>query len=290
MNYLTIETSDESSESETEEETVYVGQRGRPPYSTNRKEAKEKVKQSESTRELNLRSRKARPQPMEIEETEIIQPTPMVPLMQQKQKKPKMKAQPSVIDQLSPYDISDDILGMQANATLGQMLQYPNQRRNLVKILKRPKKVAETNYLHSEEDKRKTTAAKCYIRIKGTPVIAILDSGAVVSIITRKLMDKLGLEPDAPSKTVVVTANGTRERALGQITDLKIFIQDLIIPIKLQVIESKEETLLLGTDWFEKMKAKWDFDARTLQIQHDGRILKIGTTHLSDVPPQLIRS
>ena len=91
--------------------------------------------------------------------------------------------QPSIIDQLSPYDISDDILTMQAQATLGQMLQYPNQRKNLVKILKRPRKTAETNYLQSEEDKRKTTAAKCYMRIKGNPVVAILDSGAAVSII-----------------------------------------------------------------------------------------------------------
>ena len=80
--------------------------------------------------------------------------------------------------------------------------------------MKQPKKVAETNYLNSEEDKRKTTAAKCYIRIKGNPIIAILDSGAAVSIITNKLMNKLGLQPDAPSKTVVITANGTRTWAL----------------------------------------------------------------------------
>ena len=73
-------------------------------------------------------------------------------------------------------------------------------------------------------------------------------------------MDKLRLSPDSPSETVIITANGIRIRALGQISNLKISIQDLIIPIQLQVIESREETLLLGTDWFEKMKAKWDFD------------------------------
>ena len=75
--------------------------------------------------------------------------------------------------------------------------------------------------------------AKCYVRIKSNPVVAILDSGAAVSIMTRRLMDKLGLEPDNPSKTIVVTANGTREHAIGQITDLKINIQNLMIPIKL---------------------------------------------------------
>src|SRR6185369_8610729 len=133
-----------------------------------------------------------------------------------------------------------------------------------------------------------TIAAKCYVRIKENPVIAIIDSRAAVSIITNKLMNKLRLEPDAPSKTVVITANRTRARALGQITDLRICIQDLIVPIKLQVIESREETLLLGTDWLQKMKANWDFDTQTLQIQHHGKITKIGTTHFSDETPQYI--
>ena len=101
-------------------------------------------------------------------------------------------------------------------------------------------------------------------------------------------MDKLGLEPDTPSKTVVITANGTRERALGQISNLKIYIQDMIIPIKLQVIESREETLLLGTDWFEKMKAQWNFDTQTLKIYQGNRTIEIKTSYLSDLPPQLI--
>ena len=289
VNYLTIETSEESeSSSSEEEETVYIGQRGKS-YSTNRKEAKEKAKKSESAKEINLRSRKVKTQPMEIEPEVIVDWNEgQDPFAPPKKSKPRTKAQPSDIDCQKPYDIANDIFYLQSSATLGQMLQYPNQRKNLVKILKRPKKVVETNYLHSEEDKRRTTAAKCYVRIKGNPVVAILDSGAAVSIMTRRLMDKLGLEPDNPSKTIVVTANGTRERAIGQITDLKISIRDLMIPIKLQIIESREETLLLGTDWFEKMKAKWDFDTRTLQIQHDGRILKIGTTHLSDIPPQML--
>jgi hypothetical protein len=200
-------------------------------------------------------------------------------------KKPKIKSQPSVVDQLPPYDVSEDILKLPSSATVGQMLQYPSQRRNLVKILKRPKKTVETNYLQSENDSRKTSSAKCYVRIKGNPVIAILDSGAAVSIITNKLMHKLRLEPDSPSKTIVITANGNRVRALGQITKAQICIQDLIIPIKLQVIESQEETLLLGIDWFQKTRAKWNFGSQTLQIQYDDKTVKIGTTHFIDEIP-----
>ena len=192
-----------------------------------------------------------------------------------------------MVDIMKPYDIADDILQLLARATLGQMLQYPNQRRNLVKILKRPKQTVATNYLGADKKKRRTTAAKCYIQIKRDPVVAILDSGAAVSIITKRLMDKLQLEMDTSSRTVVVTADGTKTRALGQISNLNIFIQDLVIPIQLQVIESKEETLLLDTDWFEKIKVKWNFDKQSLQIYYNNRCITIGTTYLADTSPLL---
>ena len=46
-------------------------------------------------------------------------------------------------------------------------------------------------------------------------------------------MKKVGLNIDEQSNTVVVTANGERTRALGQIKKAQIAIQDLLIPIPL---------------------------------------------------------
>lgn len=59
----------------------------------------------------------------------------------------------------------------------------------------------------------RTTAARCYVRIKNNPIVAILDSGAAMSLMSKKMMDKLALKIDGPSTTVVLTVNGTRERA-----------------------------------------------------------------------------
>ena len=59
-------------------------------------------------------------------------------------------------------------------------------------------------------------------------------------------------------------ANGNRAKALGIIDNVKIALQNIAIPINLQVIESSDETLLLGTDWFNKSRAKLDFCAHTL--------------------------
>ena len=130
--------------------------------------------------------------------------------------------------------------------------------------------ISEANYIESDSQ-RKTVAMHYHVNIKGQQVIAVLDSGATVSIITAKLMKKLGLRINRDSKTIVVTANGAREKALGTIINVKITLQNIVIPIDLQVIESKDETLLLGTDWFTKARANLDFDNYTLKIQYLGK-------------------
>ena len=46
---------------------------------------------------------------------------------------------------------------------------------------------------------------------------AVVNSRAVTSIMTKKLMDKLGYKINEPSKLTIVTANGSRIRSLGKI-------------------------------------------------------------------------
>src|ERR1041384_3154218 len=102
--------------------------------------------------------------------------------------------------------------------------------------------------------------------------MAVLDSGAAASIITDRLRKKLKLKIDGPSKTVIIIANGDRQRALGEIKSVGIAIQNLLIPMRLQVIDSADETLLLGTDFFDKTEAQWDFRTSSINLTYNGHI------------------
>ena len=192
-----------------------------------------------------------------------------------KPKVTRVKRQPSVIDQLPHYDISSDILNAPANVKIGQMLQYPDQKKNLAKILKRP---AASNFVETGIEKR-TTAANCWVRIRNNPIAAVLDSGAAVSIITERLRQQLGLKIDRPSKIIIITANGTKQRALGEIQSVGIAIKTLLVPMKLQVIESTEQNLLLGTDFFEKTQACWDFRNCSIKLRYEGQEIDVETNH-----------
>ena len=101
-------------------------------------------------------------------------------------------------------------------------------------------------------------------------------------------MKKIGLKIKDSSNVFVVTANGTKTRALGKIPDLQIALQTLAVPITLQVIESSEDTLLLGTDWFHKTNANLNFGTNTIKLQYEDKVVTIPITHHVDEDPKCI--
>ena len=84
---------------------------------------------------------------------------------------------------------------------------------------------------------------------------AVVDSGAATSIMTKKLMDKLGYKINEPSKLTIVTANGSRIRSLGKINQVPLELEDEFISTTFQVLDSVDDTLILGNDWLQKVQA-----------------------------------
>jgi len=65
----------------------------------------------------------------------------------------------SVIDELEPYNITNDILNTKVSMTIGQALQLPTQRKNLAQALKRRTTTTEANHVEPERN-RKTVAMR----------------------------------------------------------------------------------------------------------------------------------
>ena len=136
----------EAYEGSDEEEVFITTRSGKTyPYIINRKEQKEKQKavnkRSESQKEIRI----LKPKIKQYDKMQIDD----VPKLKQVAK-PKMKRQPSVIDQVAPYDISQDILNMQASGTIAQWLQYPDQKKKFANIIKRS--IKDVNFAGSLEN------------------------------------------------------------------------------------------------------------------------------------------
>src|SRR5579859_6113649 len=86
------------------------------------------------------------------------------------------------------------------------------------------------------------------------------------NIITNLLRKILGLKITKLSITVFTMADGGKTPSLGS-TIIKIEIENDEIPVKVQVIDSKAEDLLLGNEIFRKMKAIIDYDKKKMTMK-----------------------
>jgi hypothetical protein len=113
------------------------------------------------------------------------------------------------------------------------------------------------------------------LEINGQIVETIIDSEALVNMISTTLRERLNVPITRPSKFRCKLANGKRVAVLGKV-ELEIRIDDkVIIPILVNVIESKEEMLLIGNSSLQKMKAIINYKEKTVEIENDKEIIVI---------------
>jgi hypothetical protein len=113
------------------------------------------------------------------------------------------------------------------------------------------------------------------LEVNGQIVEAIIDSGAAISTISTTLREKLRVPITRTSKFRCKLADEKRVAVLGKV-ELEIRIDDEVtIPILVNVIESKEEMLLIGNSFLQKMKAIINYEGKTLEMENDEEIIEI---------------
>src|SRR6266498_1445825 len=95
------------------------------------------------------------------------------------------------------------------------------------------------------------SAVRTTVRIKGTLMRTILDTGANVSIVTLPVVKKLRLTMGMPDGSKIIAVDQTKKNVIGIVRDAPLSIQDARVPINLLVIEAPEDNLLLETDWMD---------------------------------------
>src|SRR6266540_5658109 len=109
------------------------------------------------------------------------------------------------------------------------------------------------------------------VRIKGTPMRAVLDTGANVSIITLPVVKKLRLTMGLPDGSKIIAIDQTKKNVIDIVRDAPLSIQDARIPVNLLVIDAPEDNLLLGTDWMDRYQADLSFHKKELRFRSKGQ-------------------
>ncbi|CAH1760013.1 9841_t:CDS:2 [Entrophospora sp. SA101] len=129
---------------------------------------------------------------------------------------------------IQPYSVVTDIKKQKADITFGQLFQaVPKLRLELSGSLRtlqttRVKKTTpQSEQLNAEI---RSTVMYCKASINGRSFPIIIDSGAAGSIVSKGLLDKLGVK-------ITINVNGQKTSPLGEVDDLPLTIGGITIPL-----------------------------------------------------------
>src|SRR5436305_12481083 len=105
------------------------------------------------------------------------------------------------------------------------------------------------------------------VGIEGKVLKAIIDSGAEITAMSRRLMEKLGYEIEEPSNIIIKSANDQRKRSLGRIRRVEILLEGEEVITDLEIIENSDELLILGNDWINKNVKSLNIDNEEMEIR-----------------------
>jgi predicted aspartyl protease len=99
------------------------------------------------------------------------------------------------------------------------------------------------------------------VRLNGYRVSCLLDTGCETSIVGSKVAQNFTLQP---TKQVLYAANGTAIPIIGQ-TTLEFTVRGWKYSVVVVVTEAIEG-IILGIDWLQVNRCKWDFGSGRLRI------------------------
>ncbi|GET61173.1 enzymatic polyprotein, putative [Rhizophagus irregularis DAOM 181602=DAOM 197198] len=150
------------------------------------------------------------------------------------------------------YNIIEDLKNTRANATFSQIINMsPEQRKIYYEGMRRGKLII------NQELKD-----------------IMFDTGAAVNVITSQIMDEMDLKIEEPSTVRCVMINEDKLASRGTTT---IYIQfgDKEIPIKVEVIDSGKNEIVLGNGVLDMFKANIDYTDKTIIIRMNDETMDI---------------
>ncbi len=127
------------------------------------------------------------------------------------------------------YNLIQDIFQQRAEITYGQLLEYSKYRATLKMMLNLSKD--QINITEKYERPSQYIPIKVYTRIKENAILAILDTSACMSVITKLLAVALGLIWKPSIRNDVIAVDGKSQAAVRVIEDVPIVIVDIQIYI-----------------------------------------------------------
>ncbi|EXX54196.1 hypothetical protein RirG_236820 [Rhizophagus irregularis DAOM 197198w] len=127
------------------------------------------------------------------------------------------------------------------------------------------------------------TAMKTQFIINDKEIEVVIDSGAAISVITEKLRKELDIPIKGKSNITCTLADGGKIASLGKVnTEIKVY-KELVLPVTLDVIDSKQKKMIIGNDLLDKWNANINYKERILELENDEEIIDIPVWYIKQI-------
>src|SRR6266498_4271747 len=130
----------------------------------------------------------------------------------------------------------------------------------------------------------KHPAARIYGKIGRTECQIVIDTGAEVSVCTKPMADLLKLKPKPDKTMTVVAIDGIKQKSLRSAGLVTVKVMDQPTQVEMQIVQSKDQVVILAIDWIQKYKAVIDMNEERITFRVDGR--KFTTKLVLNTKPQ----
>ncbi|EXX65007.1 ribonuclease H-like domain-containing protein [Rhizophagus irregularis DAOM 181602=DAOM 197198] len=119
--------------------------------------------------------------------------------------------------------------------------------------------------------------------INDKEIEVVIDSGAAISVITEKLRKELNIPIKGKSNITCTLADGGKIASLGKVnTEIKVY-KELVLPVTLDVIDSKQKEMIIGNDLLDKWNANINYKEKILELENDEEIIDIPVWYIKQV-------
>src|SRR5438094_2759506 len=142
---------------------------------------------------------------------------------------------------------------------------------------------AEPVYVNQREKAEEALYGEAIVY--GQPVNVLIDSGAVGCIISKRYLDKVQKDIDAPTDVKIIDVTGKKTAPLGMVRQVPIQMRDIKVHVDMIVTNSAEYNVLLGNEWLKKVNATIDYSRNIVTIKYEGHQQEIPVTCTQRLDP-----
>src|ERR1043165_8226798 len=189
-----------------------------------------------------------------------------------------------------------------ANVTFGDLAGIPKYNQQMREAIKNARQKGDTDGKTSESEDdgagvirknprkvpiRQTKQPK---RVKSQPTFRLygkvgrqniqmmIDTGAELTVCTKPLAKKLGLDYRKDKAIELITVDGKKNKTCGVAEEASIKIADAAVLMNIHIADSKDKAFLIGGDWLNRYQADILYSKKEITFRAQGRKFTVKLT------------